>query len=455
MYNTTEPFLIGCGAGFSGDRVDAPGPVVRHLAATGKPAALMLETLGERTLALAQKARKRDFRKGYEPLLESLVAPILNECMAATIPIISNFGAANPAGAAEAISQIAKRAGLRKPRIAVIEGDDLKDQLLSLPLVPWENESDEDIDERHLIAANAYIGAFPIAEALAAGAEVVVTGRIADPALALGPLINHFGWGPQDWDLLASGTVAGHLLECGSQVSGGYFADPGKKDVPDMASIGFPVAEIREDGTMTVTKADATGGLVDERTVKEQLLYEVHDPSAYITPDVVVDFTAVNVEKVQENSVLVAGVRGKPATSQLKVTVSLDGGWLGEGEISYAGPNARQRAELAADTLLNRLEARDLNMRRRIDLIGVTSIFDNDLGTIRARSDGSYDDVRLRLAVEGADRTQVEAATQEVLALYCCGPAGGGGVRRNHVSRIHTCSYLVPKIHVKSRMRIL
>ena len=449
----SEPFLIGCGAGFSGDRVDAPGPVVQHLVGSEHPGVLMLETLGERTLALAQKERLADPSLGYEPLLDQLVGPVLDVCLTSGIPIISNFGAANPGGAAERILELAHAAGLRRPRIAVIEGDDVRHRLQDLPLTPWEGDPSEELALERIVAANAYLGALPIAEALSGGADIVVTGRVADPALALGPLINHFDWSATDWDRLAAGTMAGHLLECGAQITGGYFADPGVKNVPAMDRIGFPIAEVTRDADVTITKASGTGGLVDQRTAKEQLLYEVHDPAAYITPDVVADLTEAELADLGPDRVGLSGVKGHPATEHFKVTVSLTGGWLGEGEISYAGPNAEARARLAADTLIARLDVRGLDLRRRVDLIGVASVLDDDQATLRDATMGHAEDVRVRLAVEGADRAAVEAATQEVLALLCCGPAGGGGARRNHVSRIHTRSYLAPKTEVTPEVR--
>ncbi|MEM7496491.1 MAG: acyclic terpene utilization AtuA family protein [Pseudomonadota bacterium] len=452
----SDTFLLGCGAGFSGDRVDAPGPVVDHIAASPHPGGLMLETLGERTLALAQNARLRDPEAGYEPLLEQLVAPILPRCIAHGIPVVGNFGAANPEAAARAISRIAATAGGPAPRIGVVTGDDIRDRLAEIEAVLWEGEDEGTaIPREGIIAANVYLGAGAVADALGQGAEIVVTGRVADPALALGMLMHHFSWAADDWPRLAAGALAGHLAECGAQVTGGYFADPGLKDVPGMASIGFPVIEVTADGGLTVTKPPGTGGRVDTRTVKEQLLYEVHDPAQYITPDVVLDLMDVTVDQTGEDRVAVGGVRGRPATQSYKVTVSVPGGWLGEAEISYAGPGAASRARLAADTIRERLKRRGLALRTRLDLIGVASVLDDDDGSLAAAAHTAPDDVRVRLAVEAPDKREVEAATQEVLALLCCGPAGGGGLRRHHVRRIRTVSCLVAKSAVTPRIAIL
>lgn len=456
MTDRSARAFIGCGAGFSGDRVDAPGPVVEHLAALDGPRFLMLETLGERTLADAQKARLADPEAGFEPLLGELLRPVLKRCLEAGIRIVSNCGAANPLGAARFIKEMAVEQGLREPRVAVVLGDDLTDRLAELNLARWEGEADDmAIDRERVVAANAYLGSERIREGLDAGADIVIAGRVADPALALGPLLHVFGWRTEDHDLIASGLLAGHLLECGSQVTGGYFADPGVKDVPGMDEIGYPIAEIGADGSILIGKPPGTGGVVTERTVKEQILYEIHDPASYVTPDGVLDLSEVEVVEDGPDRVRVLGARGGPATGTYKVTVSMRGGWLGEGEISYAGPNAEGRARLTADILRKRLARRGLEVRSRIDLIGVASIFDSDDGALARERVGAAEDVRVRLAVEAPARETVEAATQEVLALLCAGPAGGGGARRRHVERIHTVSCLVAKTDAPSTMELV
>jgi hypothetical protein len=438
-------FLIGNGAGFSGDRLDVALPVVETLVARGLPAAMTFETLAERTLALGVLARRGDAALGYEPMLIPLLRPVLGLCLAHRIPIIGNFGAANPRGAAAAIARLAAELGLPRPRIAVVEGDDVA-TLLDDPAVLWP----EGRPEGEIVAANAYLGAAPIAEALGLGADVVVTGRVADPALTLGPLLHHFGW--RDDDRLAAGTLAGHLLECGAQVTGGYFADPGVKDVPGTERLGFPIAEVEEDGTITVTKAAGTGGLVDRRTVTEQILYEIHDPAAYLTPDVTLDLTGVTVAEEGPDRVRVAGARGRPAPETLKATVSLSGGFLGEGEITYAGPNAQARARLAAETLHKRL-ARANTVRSRIDILGLQAVFDSD-DAARGGVAGPDGEFRVRLAAASPDRATAEAAAREVLHLYCTGPAGGGGVRVTVTPRIATTSALIPRALVAPRVSL-
>ena len=445
-------YLIGSGAGFSGDRIDAPLSVVDAIARSGQPGAIIFETIGERTLALGHVARRADPAKGYEPLLADLIRPILADCIRAGIVIVGNFGVANPPAAAQVIRGIADELGLPGIRIAIVTGDDMRNDLDLDALEIWEGDRGLAGRADDVIAADVYLGARPIAEAIRAGAQVVVTGRVADPALALAPLVAHYGWAWDDWDRIARGTLAGHLLECGSQVTGGYFADPGFKDVPSPENIGFPIAEIDADGNCVVTKAEGTGGIVDARTVKEQILYEMHDPAAYLTPDVVLDITGVEIEEVGPDRVAVRGARGRPAPATLKATVSFPGDWLGEAEISYAGPNALARARLAAETVEKRLAMRGLSLRRRFDLIGAMSVFDSDDGALRRTGLEGLEpaDMRMRLAVSGEDKSEVDKALQEVLALYCCGPAGGGGVRTRTQNRIRTVSYLVPRGRVRS-----
>ncbi len=451
-----QALAVGCGAGFSGDRCDAAAPVVQTLVARGGPAALIFEMLAERTLANAQLARRAAPEKGYEPLLDLELRPVLADCLKNGITIISNFGAANPHGAARRIAALAQELGLAAPRIAVVTGDDLSGaEQRGILRQALGRSVGGSMDEARFVCANAYLGAFEIAAAIKAGAQVVVTGRVADPALVLGPAIAHHGWGLEDWDALAGGTMAGHLLECGAQVSGGYFADPGRKDVPDLANVGFPIAEIAADGSCIVSKAVGTGGLVDLRTVKEQLLYEIHDPAAYLTPDVVADITQAEVTQLGPDRVRLSGVRGHPRTPTLKTCVFFDGGWLGEAEISYAGPNAEARARLAMDILQKRCGA---SLALRFDLIGLSSVFGDDGNHwLHARASVSTDlqDVRLRVAARHEDVAPVDSLLREVTALWTCGPAGGGGVRTHKRQRLSMQSCLVPRSSVPARYDFL
>lgn len=451
----TAPLLIGSGAGFSGDRTDAALPVVRSLIAAGGPAVLMFETLAERTLALAQLARRSDPAHGYEPLLDALLAPVLGLCLANGIPIVGNFGAANPHAAARRVRALAAQLGLAPPRVAVVEGDDLSHEAGRAVL---RQIVGPDFPETRFVCANAYIGAQGIADALTAGAQVVVCGRVADPALAVGPAMAHFGWSWQDWDRLARATMAGHLLECGAQVTGGYFADPGMKDVPDVHAVGYPIVRLDEDGNIEVGKAADTGGCVDLRTVKEQLLYEVHDPAAYLTPDVIADISAATVEQLGPDRVAVRNVRGRERPGQLKANLFYEGGWIAEGEISYAGPNAAARARLAAQIVRKRMDLLGHAVPIRFDLIGVLSVLADDGGRLLQQpqaGEAQARDVRLRAALAHEDKSVAETLLREVNALYTCGPAGGGGVRTALRARLNAMSCLVPRSAVTASHTLL
>ena len=438
-----ETLAVGCGAGFSGDRVDAGAPVVRTLVERGGACALIFENLAERTLATQQLARRANPALGYEPLLELELRPVLADCLAHGITIVGNFGAANPDGAAQLIGRLAKELGLPPPRIAVVRGDDLSD---ADGRAIVRDHLAGSFDAERFVCANVYQGAFEIADAIRAGAQIVVTGRVADPSLTLGPAIAHFGWRRDQWDPLAGATMAGHLLECGAQVTGGYFADPGMKDVPGLDDVGFPIAEIAADGSCIVSKALRTGGLVDERTVKEQLLYEVHDPAAYITPDVVADITGATVVQVGPDRVRLSGVRGHARTATLKANVFFDGGWFGEGEISYAGPNAEARARLAMDVMQKRMGR---HLALRFDLIGVASILGDDGNRqLGAAPVGASTDIRMRVAGQHQDLQVIERLLRELTALWTGGPAGGGGVRVARRQRLSTQSCLIARERV-------
>ncbi len=438
---------VGAGAGFSGDRVDAPAPVVKTLIERGGPAAIIFEMLAERTLAHAQLDKQRDPTKGYEPLLELELRPILADCLRHDIPIVGNFGAANPRGAAAHIQRLAKELGLKPPKIGIVEGDDLSGpagEAIVRKYIAKEYAG------RPFASANVYQGAMEIAQALKQGAQVVVTGRVADPSLTVGPAVAHYGWAADEWDKLGGATMAGHLLECGAQVTGGYFADPGMKDVPDIANVGYPITEIAPDGSCICTKAANTGGLVDTRTVKEQLLYELHDPAAYLTPDVVADISQAQVTQVGKDRVHLTGVRGHPRPATLKANVFFEGGWLGDGEISYAGPNAEARARLGAQIIRERMGHL---LTLRFDLIGVMSILADDSGRMLEKSPvGNATDVRLRVAGAHADEAVIEHLMREVTALWTAGPAGGGGARVTKRKRLSTTSCYIPRELVPARL---
>lgn len=444
FHHPDQPLRIGCGAGFSGDRTDAAAPVVQDLVVglreQGGSAVLIFETLAERTLALAQLARRADPQAGYEPLLVDVLRPVLAQCLNHGIRIVSNFGAANPQAAAQAIFQLARTLELPPPRIAVVLGDDVRDH-------PEVHARARELPAP-LVSANAYLGARAMADALNQGAQIVVCGRVADPALTLGPAWAHFGWAADDWHALAGATMAGHLLECGAQVTGGYYADPGFKDLPDLAHVGFPIAQIESDGRCTLTKPAGTGGRIDAHTVKEQLLYEIDNPAAYITPDVVADISAAQVTVLGPDRVQLSGVQGHPRPAHLKVNLCHENGWLAEAEISYAGARAEARARLAAAVVRERLP----HLKIRVDLLGVHSLWADDAGlSLAALPDQGGTDVRLRMATAQAEKAVAEQLLREVTALYTCGPAGGGGVRTALRPRLGLVSCVLPREGIPSR----
>lgn len=444
----TDIYRIACAAGFSGDRTDVAKPLVDELLKHSGSKCLIFESLAERTLALAQLERRQNSELGYEPLLLEMLEPVLFDCIKGGIPIIGNFGAANPESAARLIDSIAKQKSLPDIRIAIVRGDDISALELRKDVVnALTPEDQKTFSQSELISANAYIGAKEIADSLIAGAQVVVTGRVSDPSLAVGPLMAHFKKDWNDWNFLGAATMAGHLLECGAQVTGGYFADPGIKDVPGLAAIGFPIVEFDAQGNIAVTKPPGTGGLVSRMTVTEQLLYELHDPTQYLTPDVVADISQAKIDDLGGDRVMVTGVKGHPRPTTLKANLCINGGWLAEAEISYAGCNALERAQLAAQIIKERLS----NLKLRIDFIGSSSIFSSDAGNgPQFKSTLGFEDIRLRIATAHQDRIQAQRVCKEVTALYTCGPAGGGGVRTSLKPRLNTIACLIPRELVKA-----
>lgn len=404
---------IGAGAGFSGDRIE---PAV-ELAEKGGLDFLVFECLAERTIALSQMRKREDPDAGYDPLLSERMRAVLPACRRNGVRVISNMGAANPRAAARETLEIARSLGLPGLRVACVEGDDvlhLKDAF-----TPFDDQPLP--DDTAMLSANAYLGAGALAEVLDRGADVVLTGRMADPSLFLGPLIHAFRWENESWDLMAQGTAVGHLLECAGQLTGGYFADPGHKDVPDLDRLGFPLAEVSEDGSALLTRVEGSGGLITVQTCREQIMYEVLNPSAYITPDVIVDFTEVRFQQPAPGIMRVSGARGKPRPPHYKVSIGVDDGWIAEGQISYAGPGALARAELARQILERRL-AQTGTEELRLDLIGL-----NSMHSTPANSPAPYE-VRLRAAARFRHEKDAKRLTREVESLYLNGPAAGAGV---------------------------
>lgn len=436
MTSVTDTVRIGSGAGFAGDRIDAAVDLVRD----GGLNDLVLECLAERTIALAHSRRRVDPSRGYDLHAEQRFRALLPEAIPRGVRILSNLGAANPPAAGRLALQVAEEHGLRC-RVAVVTGDDV------LHLIDHGAPALEDgkplSSHGEIVSANAYLGADSLLPGLRAGADVVITGRVADPSLFVAALIDRFGWDTDDEAMMAAATLAGHLLECGTQVSGGYFADPGYKSVPGLDVLGLPFADVARDGTMTIGKLDGTGGLIDRRTVREQLLYELGDPGAYKTPDVTLDVYGVVLEEVTPDRVHVGGAVGRPRPEELKVSVGYRAGFRGEAEISYAGLGCVDRARLAGDVAAARIRRSGIDPR--IDLIGT-------LDTPNSMSNG---ECRLRVAVMTDTSDHAELVTREVESLYLNGPAGGGGVRTTVTDVIGILSTFVDRNKVVSQTEVL
>ena len=438
-------FRIGTGAGFSSDRLDPAIDLVKR----GTLDVLVLECLGERTVAFSHRDRMADPEKGYNAHLRRRMQALLPACAAAGTTIITNMGAANPRAAAARTIEIARELGLKGLKIACIEGDDVS--ALVPANQPFMDEEGTLADVgMPVVGMNAYLGAGAIIPALEARSNVIIGGRLADPSMYLAPLAHRFGWAATDMPRMGAGSLVGHLMECGMQVTGGYFADPGVKDVLNLANCGYPIAEVQSDGSAIITKLDGTGGCVTPATVKEQLLYEVHDPARYLTPDVTADFSRVQIAMVGTDRVKVSNASGTARPQTLKVTVGFDGGFQGEAGVSYAGPSAQERGRMAAEIVRERLSrVHGITKDLRIDLIGVNSLFAT-AGVTAADAQ----DVRLHVALRSRDREDAETMLWEIESLLCCGPAGGGGFRGAITSCVMTKSVLIERERVKPTLTV-
>ena len=427
---------LGSGAGYSGDRIE---PAV-ELAEKGEIQYLCFECLAERTIAIAQQAKMKDPAQGYDALLAARMEAVLPICHKKGIKIITNMGAANPQAGAAKIKQIAEKLNIKGLKIAAVSGDDVLAAIRDQDLTIEETGAKLSTIKDKLVSANAYLGVAPIIEALQAGADIVITGRVADPALFIAPLVYEFGWSLDDWNLMGQATVIGHLLECAGQVTGGYFSDPGFKDVPGVGRLGFPIAEVGADGSVVITKVESAGGMVTLATCKEQLLYEIHNPKTYFTPDVVADFTGVKMEQIAKDQVRVSGGAGAAKTGLLKVSLGYVDSYIGEGQISYAGPGAVNRGRLALDIVKQRLELMGVKMQEsRYDLMGVDSLHGEKLSA-------GHDPYEVRVRVAGRTETLAEAVRigNEVETLYTNGPAGGGGAWKSAREVVAMVSVIVP-----------
>jgi len=436
---------IGSGAAWWGDRIEPAALNAEH----GQLDYLCFETMAEATVSAAQVRSRRDSGfPGYDTYLDDRMRAVLSACMRQGTRIISNQGWINPKAAAERVVELLHELGISGVKVAAVTGSLITESVLDLTDNILENGEPTSTLAPALISAEAYLGAEPIVEALRAGAQIVITGRVADPSIFMAPMMYEFGWDPLDHARLGAGNGIGHLLECGAQVTGGYFSDPGFKDVPEPWNFGFPIAEVQEDGSAVITKVKGTGGAVTLQTVKEQILYEVHDPANYLTPDVVVDFTTVNLEQDGPDRVRVTHISGKPRTPTLKVSIGCTEGFIGEDMFFYAGPGALRRARLAKRILEERfkivkLDAQDL----RIDFLGVNAIH----GDATPEDAPEPYEIAVRVAARTRTRSEAEKVGREVDGMAVSGIAHTGK-RVPHQERtreiIGVWSSLVPRENV-------
>lgn len=437
---------IGAGAGYAGDRIEP----ARELAERGGLDYLCFECLAERTIALAQAERRHDPGAGFDRRLAHRLRAVLPACSRNGTRIITNMGAANPVGAARAAAAVAAELGLDRLRIAAVTGDDILDRLIapdgtftgSVPLPAGFP------DAGRIVSANVYTGIEGIMAALSGGADVVITGRVSDPALFVAPLAHEFGWALDDWHCLGQGTFVGHLLECAGQLTGGYFADPGLKDIPDLSLLGFPFAEVAEDGSATFSKLPGTGGRLSVQTCKEQLLYEVLDPAAYIQPHVTADCRGVGFEALGPDRVRMSGATGRARPDMLKASVGYLDGYIGEGQMSYAGPGAMARARMALDIVADRLVRSGIGAQEvRYDIIGAGAVDGR-----RLNEGPEPAEPRIRIAARVGSEAEARAIGDEVETLYTNGPAGGGGCTKSWREVIAIAPLMVPREFVSQQV---
>ena len=441
----SKTIRIGSGAAWWGDRVE---PAALN-AERGQLDYLCFETMAEATVSAAQvRARRDPGFPGYDTYLDDRMQAVLPACMRQGTRIVSNQGWINPDGAAQRIVHWLREMGFKGVKVASVNGSLITDKVLQLTDRILENGAATSTLAPTLISAEAYLGAEKIVEALRKGAQIVVTGRVADPSIFMAPMMHEFGWDPLDHERLGAGNGIGHLLECGAQVTGGYFSDPGFKDVPEPWNFGFPIAEVQADGSAVITKVAGTGGAVTLQTVREQMLYEVHDPANYITPDVVVDFTTATLEQVGPDRVRVRNIGGKPRTPTLKVSIGCTEGFIGEDLFFYAGPGALRRAKLAKRILEERFKIVKLDAEEiRIDFLGLNAIHGE---ATPAHAPEPYE-VAVRVAARTRTREEAMKVGREVDGMAVSGIAHTGK-RVPHQDRtrevIGVWSSLVPREQV-------
>jgi len=446
---------VAAGQGFWGDDLDAP----RRQVEGGPIDYLMLDYLAEVTMSILQKQKERDPSLGYARDFVGAMESVLPAVVERGVKVIANAGGVNPPACAAAVQAVAEKKGARGAlRIGVVSGDDLLgrlDQLIAAghPLANMETGEPLSLVRDRVLSANAYIGSEPIVEALGKGANVVITGRSTDTALTMAPLRHEFGWGATSWDQLAAGIVAGHIIECGAQCSGGNCLYDWRS-IPDLANVGYPLVEAKADGTFVVTKHPNTGGRVSVQTVSEQLVYEMGDPHSYITPDVIADFTTIKLARDGDDRVLVSGIKGTPPTDKLKVSVAYRAGFKAVGTLVYVWPDALEKAQLADKILRERLDRLGLRFERILsEFVGATATHGHLAGDQR-----NAPEVQLRFGVRGPDRAAVERFTREIAPLVLNGPpsvTGFAGGRPKVEEIVAYWPALIDKSVVKTKVDII
>ena len=451
-----QKIRIAAGQGFWGDLPDAP---VRQVEG-GPVDYLMLDYLAEVTMSIMQKQKARDPAAGYARDFVPLMKQILPACVERNIKVVANAGGVNVEGCASAVRKVARELGLAgKLTVGMVTGDDILDRiddLIARGIELRNMDTDEPLRtvRDRIQSANAYLGAAPIVEALNKGARVVITGRATDTGLTLGPMIHEFGWPADDWDKLAAGTIAGHIIECGAQCSGGN-CQYEWQTIPDLANVGFPIAEAAPDGTFIITKHDGTGGRVNVPSVKEQLLYEMGDPHEYITPDCVADFTTIQLADAGTDRVRVFGIKGRPATDSLKVSISYSSGFKAVGTLVYSWPDAYEKAKAADKILRARLDRLGLKFERLLtEFVGANATH----GPLAGEPSRDLAEIQLRVGVRGNDRKAIERFTKEIAPLILTGPPGVTGFAGGRPKVEEIVAYwpaLIPKNEIAPQVQLI
>ncbi len=451
-----QKIRIAAGQGFWGDLLDAP---VRQVEG-GPIDYLMLDYLAEVTMSIMQKQRSRDPNAGYAKDFIPLMKQILPACVERNIRVTANAGGVNVGGCAEAVREVARDLGLAgKLRIGIVTGDDIMprlDELLGRGIELRNMDTEEPLASvrDRIQSANAYLGAWPMVEALNGGARIVITGRATDTGLTLAPLIHEFGWAADDWNRLSAGTIAGHIIECGAQCSGGN-CQYEWRSVPNLANVGFPIVEASPDGTFVITKHEGTGGWVIIPSIKEQLVYEMGDPRSYLTPDCVADFTSVHLEYEGRDRVRIYGIKGRSATEFLKVSISYSAGYKAVGTLVYSWPDAYAKAQVADKILRARLDRLGLKFDQVLtEFVGVNATH----GNLSGEPVSDLPEVQLRVGVRGDDRSAIERFTKEIAPLVLTGPPGVTGFAGGRPKVEEIVAYwpaLIPKEEITPKVQVI